>query len=571
MPPSPVAGQRSFDDLGTPLHDVTFCVIDLETTGGSARDCGITEVGAVLLRGGECLGTFQTLVNPGTAIPPEITVLTGITQAMVLPAPRIDAVLPSLLEFIGSSVVVGHNVRFDLGFINVALERHQRPRLTNTSVDTVALARRLVRDEVPNCRLGTLADRFRLPHRPSHRALDDALATGDLLHVLLERAGSLGVTGLDDLLAMPKIDGHPQAAKLRLTDGLPRRPGVYLFRDAGGRVLYVGKASNLRTRVRSYFSGDERRKVGQLLREAQAIDHVVTCSTLDAAVLEVRLIHRHQPRFNSQVKRWGAYTYLKLTRERFPRLSITKNVRADGATYLGPFSSARAARLAAEAIESAVPIRRCTARPGSATRATACTAAQLGVATCPCAGAISEAEYHRLAERVVRGLTVEPALLLEPLEEKMRELASAERYEEAASVRDRAAALATALIRRQRLDALRAAGRIVVETDDGGGAEIEGGLLVRTWSGQGVDAPTLPGLDGSPAALGPLGIDDLQLPPARDRVDELLCVANWLDDRAGRLRVVHVDGGLAQLLTSIPRFDPRRSNLRSGSRASSLV
>ncbi|MBK5224655.1 MAG: DEDD exonuclease domain-containing protein [Acidimicrobiia bacterium] len=570
MPPlADTLGQRTFDDLGTPLHDVTFCVIDLETTGGSPRECGITEIGAVLLRGGECLGTFQTLVNPGMAIPPEIVVLTGITHAMVLPAPRIETVLPSLLEFIGTSVVVGHNVRFDVGFVNAALERADRPRLVNTTVDTVALARRLVRDEVPNCKLGTLADRFRLPHRPSHRALDDALATGDLLHVLLERVGSMGVTGLDDLLAIPKLAGHPQVAKLRLTDHLPRRPGVYLFRDAGGRVLYVGKATNLRSRVRSYFSGDERRKIGQLLRETATIDHVTTASTLDAAVLEVRLIHCHEPRFNSQVKRSSSYTYVKITVERFPRLSITKSVRPDGAVYLGPLPSNRAARLVVEAIQSAVPIRRCTARPTSTPRAAPCTAAQLGVATCPCAGAIADTDYQQLVARVIRGLTLEPALLLEPLETKMRELAAAERYEEAAAVRDRAAALASALTRRRRVDALRASGRLVVEAADGGGAEIQGGLLVRAWAADSRDAPHLPGLEPLATAVEPS--DDLRLPPSRDRIDELLCVANWLDQRAADLRVIHADGPLAHLLVSIPRFEARRSTLRSGPRAASLA
>jgi DNA polymerase-3 subunit epsilon len=166
--PLPV-GQLSLDDLGTPLSRVTFCVIDLETTGGSAAECSITEIGAVKLRGGECLGTFQTLVNPGCAIPPQITVLTGITHAMVMPAPRIEAVLPSLLEFIGDAVVVGHNVRFDLSFVQAALERDQRPKLRNRAVDTVALARRLVRDEVPNCKLGTLAEHLRLDHRTSRR------------------------------------------------------------------------------------------------------------------------------------------------------------------------------------------------------------------------------------------------------------------------------------------------------------------------------------------------------------------------------------------------------------------
>jgi DNA polymerase-3 subunit epsilon len=229
--------QRRFDDLGTPLSEVTFCIIDLETTGGSASADRITEVGAVRVRGGECLGTLQTFVNPGRAIPPSITVLTGITEAMVMPAPTIDAVLPSILEFIGDAVVVGHNVRFDVAFLDAALERSGRDRLTNRRVDTCGLARRLVRDEVPNCKLGTLASRFCLPNQPSHRALDDALATADLLHVLLERASGLGVTGLDDLVALPTMAGHAQASKLSLTPALPRTPGVYLFGNGRGDVL----------------------------------------------------------------------------------------------------------------------------------------------------------------------------------------------------------------------------------------------------------------------------------------------------------------------------------------------
>src|SRR3989449_5895696 len=105
MFPSPravaLALQRSFDDMGLPLAEVTFCVVDLETTGASASSCAITEIGAVKIRGGECLGTFETLVNPGVAIPPAITVLTGITEAMVLPAPTIERVLPTFLEFAG--------------------------------------------------------------------------------------------------------------------------------------------------------------------------------------------------------------------------------------------------------------------------------------------------------------------------------------------------------------------------------------------------------------------------------------------------------------------------------------
>ena len=538
--------QRSFDDLGQPLSETTFCVVDVETTGGSALDGAITEVGAVKLRGGECLGTLQTLVNPGMAIPPEITVLTGITEAMVLPAPRVDEVLPSFLEFLGDAVLVGHNVRYDIGFLNAALVRAGRPRLGNTFVDTCALARRLVRDEVPDCRLGTLASRLRLGHRPTHRALDDALATGDLLHVLFERAGSLGVLGLDDLLQLPTMQGHPELDKLRLTARLPRLPGVYLFRGRGGGVLYVGKAANLRARVRSYFSTEQRRKVTQLLREMQAVDHVVCAGPLEASVLEVRLIHQYMPPFNRRSKTWRRYAYLKLTLgERFPRLSVVRRVRADdGALYLGPLPSTGAARLLAEAIETAVPIRRCTATPPRQPRAAPCAPAQLGVSLCPCAGQVSEIEYRNVIHRLERGLTTEPALLLDPLCHRMNTLAAAERFEEAADARGRAAALARALSRQRRLESLRRSGRLEVEGPDGRRVVLAGGRLL--------DGPLFAAASGDESdERGEPG------PIPRDLADEVSCVAAWLDAEASRLRLVACDGELASPLPRLPSYEPR--------------
>ena len=547
--------QRSFDDLGAPLAAVRFCVLDLETTGATVADCAITEIGAINVQGGECLGTLQTLVNPGSAIPPSITMLTGITQAMVMPAPRIEAILPTVLDFVGDAVIVGHNIRFDLAFLDAALVANGWPRLPNASVDTCAIARRLVADEVPNCRLGTLASRLRLSHRPTHRALDDALATADLLHLLLERAAGLGVLGLDDLLALPTIGGHPQAAKLRLTVTLPRAPGVYIFRDRGGRALYVGKATNLRARVRSYFGGDERRKIGQLLRETHTIDHTVCTTPLEAAVVEVRLIHDLMPRFNRRSTRWRSYVYVKLTtNERFPRLAIARVTRADGGVYLGPLPR-RAAQDVIDAIHTASRIRRCTApvRAGGPHRDSPCAPAQLGVACCPCAGTITEAEYREIVVHVRRGLSHEPELLLGPLRHRMDSLAAAERFEEAADVRDRAAALAGALRRQRRVEGVRASGRLVVEVPGQGGAELDGGLLVRAWSGEPVPD------DG----LGPAGQLSLALasgsarPVAPDLADEIGCVAGWLDANATRLRLLHCDGGLASSLPPLPTFEPR--------------
>ena len=541
---------RSFDDLGTPLSDVTFTVIDLETTGGSPATCAITEVGAVKVRGGECLGTFQTLVNPGVPIPPEIVILTGITETMVRPAPTIDAVLPQLLEFMGASVLVGHNFRFDTSFLDAALAAEHFPRLTHARVDTCSLARRLVRDEVPDCRLGTLARRLRLAHQPSHRALDDALATADLLHYLLERAAGLGVLGLDDLIALPKLAAHPLAPKLKLTGSLPRKPGVDLVRGRGGRVLYVGKATDLRARVRSYFSGDDRRKVLPLLREAEAIDHVVCPSPLEAAVLEVRLIHRYLPPYNQRSKRWRRYAYLKLTLgERFPRLSIVKSPakRSDQALYLGPLPSPAAARLVADAIESAVPLRRCTTsfRSGFAPRDAPCTPAQLGVASCPCAGAITESDYAALVDQVVTGLTGDSAALLQPLEARMCALAEAERFEEAADTRDRASALSRALQRQRQFNTLRALARLELEVTGERRVVFRGGLL-----------GPLHGVDAGAPDPGPSS------PVPSHLVDELACVVSWLDAEAARLTLLRCDGELASALPSLPRYDPARRRPR---------
>ena len=207
-------------------------------------------------------------------------------------------------EFLGrNAVVVGHNVRFDLSFLQAALSEEHYACLGHASIDTCALARRLLREEVPDCRLTTLARHFGLGHRPTHRALDDALATGELLHCLLERAGTFGATALDDLVALPAVKGHSRLAKLRLLRRLPRRPGVFLFRNGIGDALYVGTATDLRTEVRSYFSGPGSRMVNQLVREVAVVDHVETADVEQANARATELIGQLGPRFNAGPRR----------------------------------------------------------------------------------------------------------------------------------------------------------------------------------------------------------------------------------------------------------------------------
>ncbi len=501
--------QRSFDQLDTPLHEVTFCVVDLETTGGSADACSITEVGAARYRGGECLGTFQTLVNPGAPIAPTVTALTGISEAMVMSAPPVSEVLPTLAEFVGGAVLVGHNLRFDVSFLDAALRAGDRARVGLHRVDTVALARRLVRDEVPDCRLGTLAHALRLDHQPTHRALDDVLATADLLHLLLERATAFGVTLLDDLLALPRLAAHPHAAKLRLTRQLPRAPGVYVLRDGQGQALDVGTATDLRREVRGLFSGDDPRASGPLLREVQAVDHVVCTSPLEAAVVQIRLAQSLRPRRARRFVDWERGRYVKVGGGRSPRVTVARTCRDDTARYLGPLASAAAARVVVDAI------------------------AEVGA-------------------DIARGLIDDPALVLSPLHRRMVALREAGHYGQAERLRTLGAAAADAVRRHHTFAALRRSERMVLDLPDGGGAELRRGRLVDAWpvddeAGDRSGTSRQPALDAVelPSDHGPLPLA---------MADELSCVAAWLDDNAHRLRLVHVDGELASPLPALPSF-----------------
>jgi DNA polymerase-3 subunit epsilon len=252
--------QGTLDELGTPLADVTFVVVDLETTGGSPAGAHITEIGAVKIQGGEVIGEFQTLVNPAEPIPAFISVLTGITDQMVADSPRIGSVLPSFLEFARHTVLVAHNAPFDISFLKAAatLTGHSWPSFR--VVDTAHLARQLIsKDEAPNRKLGTLARLFGATTTPDHRALHDARATVDVLHGLLARVGSLGVVTLEELSTFSSRVSSTQRRKRHLAEGLPSAPGVYLFKDSQGHVLYVGTSQDIQRRVRTYFTASEQR------------------------------------------------------------------------------------------------------------------------------------------------------------------------------------------------------------------------------------------------------------------------------------------------------------------------
>ncbi len=464
--------QRTLDELGRPLRDITFCVVDLETTGGSAQAGSmITEVGAVKIRGGEVLGEFQTLVNPRTEIPAFIAVLTGISNSMVADSPSIESVLPAFLEFAAGTVLVAHNAPFDVGFLRHFAEQQDRAWPAFEVVDTAVLARRVItRDDAPNCKLSSLARAFGSATTPNHRALSDARATVDVLHGLMERIGGMGVQTLEELQTFSSRVSPAQRRKRHLADGLPHSPGVYLFKDERARVLYVGTSKDLRTRVRTYFTASETRsRMGEMVRLAAEVTGIECATPLEAEVRELRLIAEHKPSYNRRSRFPEKVTFVKLTREAWPRLSLVKKVLDDEADYLGPFSSRSLAEKCLAALHETFPVRQCTDKLGRAPSRVACVLAEMGRCLAPCDGSVDEQTYAAVVRQLRETLLRRPDDVVDVVNARMAALAAEERFEEAGVHRDRLAAFVRAAARTQRLSSLTTCSEVVAarREDDG--------------------------------------------------------------------------------------------------------
>jgi DNA polymerase-3 subunit epsilon len=475
--PGPGSGSRwdqqmSFDELGRPLRDLTFCVVDLETTGAAvSQGCMITEIGAVKVRGGEVLGEFQTLVNPHTAIPPFIAVLTGITNSMVASSPPISSALPAFLEFARGCVLVAHNAPFDVGFLKHFAEDLGHPWPRFEVLDTARLARRVMtRDDAPDCKLGSLAIAFGATTTPNHRALEDARATVDVLHGLFERLGSLGVHTIEELATFTSRVTSAQRKKRHLAEDLPHAPGVYLFRDDSDRALYIGTSRDLRTRVRSYFTASETRsRMGEMVGLAQRVDSITCATALEAEVRELRLIAVHKPRYNRRSRFPEKVHWLKLTNEPWPRLSLVRHVLDDDASYFGPFSSRKRAEKSLAALHETFPVRQCSGRLPLAPSRSACVLAEMHRCLAPCDGSVDLDQYAQMVADLRANLLSRADEVVEAISERMAALSADQRFEDAGLQRDRLAAFVRAAARTQRLTALTRCPEVVAarREDDG--------------------------------------------------------------------------------------------------------
>ncbi len=564
--------QTSLEDLGVPLSQTTFCVVDLETTGGAETD-RITEIGAVKVCGGVVLGEFQSLVNPQAHIPPLVAVLTGITDRMVAAAPPIGQLLPAFLEFAQGSVLVAHNARFDVGFLRRSCAELGYPWPRFGVLDTVALARHiLLADEVPDCKLSTLARYFRATVAPDHRALTDARATVDVLHALIERVGNLGVGSYEDLREFTRKVSPQRRSRRRWADDLPEAPGVYFFvaddalpsdalpSDAlpsnreDRRILYVGKSTNLRRRVRSYFTAAEKRpRIEEMIRVATGVEYHPCATPLHAEVTELRMIAAHAPRYNRRSKFPERQHWIKITEEAFPRLSRVTAVRDDAATYFGPFGRRQHTDDVIDALYDAFPIRQCTIRLSPTRPTPSCALAGMHRCVAPCDGSVSRSQYVDLVELVRGALTSDVRPACRALRGRLRRLVAEQRFEEADILRRRLAGLLDAAVRFHRVSSLAGCREIVAARRVETGWQIHvvrhgrlasAGLARPGEVPQAVARALVATAETVPAPIGP---------QSAATVEETLRIADWLEQPGTRL--IAVDGDWAWPLHGVLNHD----------------
>jgi DNA polymerase III epsilon subunit family exonuclease len=385
------------------LEEAEFVVFDLETTGLSAERSRICELGAVRVRALELVDSFQSLVDPCVPLPDPVARLTGLREEELRGAPRVSSVVRRFLAFAGDDLLVAHNARFDQRFLERQLLFMHGRRLSEPPLCTAALARRLLEGRRRRVGLGSLAQFFGVSTTPCHRALPDAEATAEVLVHLIGLAQELGARRLSELRTLAAPRKRRVYGKRSLANGAPTRPGVYLFHDRHGQVLYVGRARDLRARLRSYFRSDRQRpSVEAALHALDRIEWRVLGSELEAALEELRLIRELQPPANSRSRRKEHGVYLRRRGDDF--------VVSKTATPLGPIGSRRQASLAARALATSAD--------------------------------------EELDDLLGDGP-------LPRLRERLSYLSDCLRYEEAARLRDRVEALEHVLDRLRRLDQLR--------------------------------------------------------------------------------------------------------------------
>ncbi|MCX8071068.1 MAG: exonuclease domain-containing protein [Candidatus Binatia bacterium] len=433
---------RKFDYLAQPFEECSFVIVDLETTGLTPDAGGIMEIGAVRVERGRVVRQFERLVRPSKRPPPFIVRLTGITWDMLRHQPAIAEVWDEFCAFVQDSVLVAHNASFDLSYLNLASQSLTGVRLTDTYLCTLKLARRLV-PEIRKRGLDSLAEFFGISTERRHRALGDALITTEVLFHLFERAKARGLNRVDQLLAVQHEgrDGRPFFCPLprSAVEELPASPGIYRFYDETGKLLYVGRAKDLRRRVSSYLSNSEHHspKTLDLIRHIHSV-RVERCpSELEAALREAEEIRRTKPPYNERSKHLPQVAYLKIGREQpFPRISITSRPHGKNVTLIGPLRSRLEAERLLKIWLRLYGLRTCRGELRPSPQNSPCFQGQTGLCAMPCAARIDAEGYRANVTSLLRDIASNGEQTRAYLIAERERMAQRERFEAAQRLND---------------------------------------------------------------------------------------------------------------------------------------
>jgi DNA polymerase III subunit epsilon len=424
----------------TPLQDVPFYVVDLETTGSTPKSAEILEIGVVKMINGEVVATFDELVQPEGEVPPYISKITGITPAMVKNAPLIDAVFFAFKHFVGDGLLVAHNAPFDISFIGGVHESLYQMPLENPHLCTLKLARRLLPKEMKKG-LETLAEFYELTNIARHRALGDALVTAEVLKRLLidleEKHQVETLEGLFafDMLKTPQIKRGGMLPYHALKEhDYPTTPGVYQMKDLHGNILYIGKAKNLRNRIRSYFRNPkgQPRKVIELMSVMEQIEWQPLGSELEALLTEAKLIKEHQPIFNRQIKHFQHLPFIQIDwQEDYPKIEVTPNLDNEAAIYYGPFHHKSWVAETLENVGKQFRLRSCSDTVFKQHQFAPCLEYGLGQCSGPCAGLIPQETYRADVQDLMDYLEGKGDHVITRLESKREQHSERLEYEKA--------------------------------------------------------------------------------------------------------------------------------------------
>jgi DNA polymerase III subunit epsilon len=357
-------------DPSAGLESATFVALDVETTGLQPRQHRVIEIGLARYERGRLIEHYSRLVNPERRIPDYINKLTGLADSDLISAQRFSQVAGEIVTFIGDSVLLGHNIGFDISFLNAELDRCRLPTLINRSIDTIPLSTRILK-QIRRPSLDRVAKELGLPPRKHHRALGDAELAAEVALRLIGIASQEGIR-FDDIVAelerqkgRRRVSGASAGTVLSRSHlhELPRRPGVYLMIDINDRVLYIGKAKSIRDRVASYYAQPlgYTRKMDGLAEAIHRIDHIETGSDLVAQLLESQLIRRHQPPYNTMLRNSESYPYIRIDPANpWPYLRLVNRRRPDGARYYGPFRQRALARDVVALLNRRFGLRTCS-------------------------------------------------------------------------------------------------------------------------------------------------------------------------------------------------------------------